>query len=211
MWKRAEILASLVTCGWHVHAAPTHDTCNLETFISLALPGVEVDSIRTAVLQYEELDYNRSSPTNFWPEILTDVGPFCQVNITYTHIGWNDTILTTVALPLTWNGRLLGIGGGGWAGGRVSEQPYASAKGWASVTTNAGHTDDSSRVEPSWGLTAPGNIDWYALVDFASVALDEAGTLGKSAVSAFYGQPPNYSYWNVSLPNPPDMTRRRLK
>lgn len=40
---------------------------------------------------------------------------YCNVAVTYTHPGWNDTIHTQVLLPAAanWNGRYQGIGGGG--------------------------------------------------------------------------------------------------
>ena len=43
-------------------------------------------------------------------------------------------------------------------------------------------------------MVSEGNLDWYALVNFASIGLDEAASWGKSASSAFYGTPPSHSY-----------------
>lgn len=39
-------------------------------------------------------------------------------------------------------------------------------------------------------------MNWVALQNFASTTLDDAATLGKEVVKAYYGKDPDYSYWN---------------
>ena len=130
---------------------------------------------------------------------VTDVS-FCNVTVTYTHPGQNDEINVEMWLPTqTWNGRMLGVGGGGWnAGGEafiLSNMTLGGgiADGYAALTTDAGHTSPDPR---EWGLVSPGNVNMYLLQDFAAVSLNDLAVIGKSLIESFYGQPPKYSYWS---------------
>jgi poly(3-hydroxybutyrate) depolymerase len=119
------------------------------------------------------------------------------VLITYTHPGYNDTINTLIWLPdfATWRGRFLGAGGGGWTTGADNVTlAWAASEGFAVATTDGGHTADTALED--WAQISPGNVNWVSLQNFASTTLDEAATLGKAAVHAFYGHRPAYSYWN---------------
>ncbi len=123
---------------------------------------------------------------------------FCNVSVSYTHPGYNDTINVQVYLPQdNWNGRMQAIGGGGWQAGlnypALSGMAGAMGEGYASLSTDAGL---GSTYEPdSWALLSPGNINWALLQDLAAVSLNDASLIGKSLVNSYYGQPPVYSYW----------------
>lgn len=72
--------------------------------------------------------------------------------------------------------------------------------GYAAVNTDGGHpfTDDlfKAATDGSFGLASPGNVDWTALQNFASVALNDMVHLGKAITTSYYGKAPKYSYWN---------------
>ncbi|KAE8372966.1 Tannase/feruloyl esterase [Aspergillus bertholletiae] len=122
---------------------------------------------------------------------------FCNVTVTYTHPGKNDTIHATVWLPSSdWNNRLQGSGGGGFA--MRSEDPIlaeAVAQNYTVVATDGGH-DMNPVSSASWALNASGNVNMALLEDFAYVALGDAATIGKQVAAGFYGLAPRYSYWN---------------
>ncbi|KAF5019320.1 hypothetical protein F66182_8677 [Fusarium sp. NRRL 66182] len=167
-------------------------TCASDTFSSIKLANAEMLSItaNSTAVELPEL------PKNEWPSNSTETVPVCQVVIQYTHPGWNDTINTYVYLPVSgWNGRFVGVGGGGWSTGDVSNLAQPAAKGYSAVTTDGGHLL-ANRQELDWALTSPGNLNWYELQNFAAVSLDDAATLGKAATAAFYGREPKYSYFN---------------
>ncbi|KAI9642624.1 hypothetical protein NHQ30_009429 [Ciborinia camelliae] len=137
----------------------------------------------------------------------TNITPleFCNVTLTYTHPGQNDTINVKIFLPSSssWNGRFLGTGGGGFAtGGFDSTLALSVLQGYAAAGTDGGHyTDGSGRGSTvlsaqDWALISPGNVNLYLLQDFASVSLNDMTVIGKSVVASFYGQAPEYSYWN---------------
>jgi hypothetical protein len=122
---------------------------------------------------------------------------FCNVNITYTHPGYNDTIHVQVWLPLKgWNQRFQGTGGSGFVTG-VFDQALAPAvaQGYSAVSTDGGHELNVTSAA-AWALVSPGNVDWNLLQDFASTALNDMTVLGKAVTKSYYGTAPKYSYWN---------------
>ncbi|KAH6629574.1 Tannase/feruloyl esterase [Boeremia exigua] len=119
---------------------------------------------------------------------------FCNVTLTYTHPGQNDNIKVWLGLPLAWNERFYGAGGGGWNTGFPSEMVYSLSKGYATVATDGGH-DAFRQPADEWGLLSPGNVNLYALQNFASVTLNDMTVLGKQLTEAYYGKPISKSYW----------------
>lgn len=122
---------------------------------------------------------------------------FCNVTVTYTHPGKNDTIHVAVWLPLYhWSGRLQGSGGGGYAmrhdDGYLAE---AVARNFSVVATDGGHAVVTP-VSTSWSLDADNNVNMNLLEDFASIALNDAALIGKQVTHGFYGHGPHHSYWN---------------
>jgi feruloyl esterase len=114
------------------------------------------------------------------PSVSVENVDYCNITVTYTHPGQNDRINVEAWLPLDWNERLMAVGGGGLVAGRFVLSYFfmagAIGQGYATVTTDAGTSTD-----PATGLTElllePGNIDWNAVQNFGSRALnDEVGT-----------------------------------
>jgi hypothetical protein len=169
--------------------------CSQETFASVSLPHGDIISLVT--------ELNSTLPAeqtvNTWPIFTNTTTLTCKVTIQHTHPGWNDTVTSYIWLPAeNWNSRFLGMGGGGWATGNLDNLGYAVWQGYAAVTTDGGHTNEVADDLEVWAHTSKGNINWYAIQNFAAVALDDATTLGKAATEAFYGSGPEFSYWTVS-------------
>lgn len=115
---------------------------------------------------------------------------FCRVQATLTPTRDSD-IKVEVWLPSSgWNGKLVGIGNGIWAGSiSYSEMGPTLAQGYAVVATDTGHTGNGLTAE--WAVGHP-----EKLVDFASRAIHLMTVTAKQAIQDFYGQAAKYSLWN---------------
>ncbi|KAJ9621688.1 hypothetical protein H2203_007177 [Taxawa tesnikishii (nom. ined.)] len=123
----------------------------------------------------------------------------CQVNITITHPGVNDTVYNQVLLPLSgWNGRFQGVGGGGFLAGVFSSLAPIAAQGYSCASTTAGlPTWGNAESDASaWALVSEGNVNQYLLIDFAYRSIHDMSVIGKAVTHSFYGAAPEYSYWN---------------
>jgi hypothetical protein len=157
--------------------APT-DPATCEALASLALPEV------TAI--YAEL------VTTGTAEEEADLPVFCRVALTV-----EPSINIQVWLPTdTYNGRFQAVGGGGWAG-VISYPAMATAlrEGYATASTDTGHVETGD-VGGSFALSAPGELNWQLIEDFASRSLFEMTEKAQTLVEEFYGEPAEYSYWN---------------
>ena len=122
---------------------------------------------------------------------MTNLPPFCRVAGTIAPTS-ESQILFEVWLPLeNWNGKFAGIGNGGWAGtisyGQVQDQ---LRRGYAAASTNTGHQAGPLLDAAKFAFDHP-----EQLIDFAYRAHHETTIRAKALVTAFYGKPPEKSYW----------------
>jgi hypothetical protein len=175
--------------------------CTSATIPPITVFGIEVLSIHVT----ERANYADWIPS---PAMSIPVGvqsvSFCNVTVTYTHPGQNDTIQTWIFLPLDdedWNGRYLGNGGGGYVTGVPDALFGPVSQGYAAASTDGGHTvyGDGLKIGTTsdwWALLSPGNLNWVHIQDFASRALGDMPKIAKQIIEGFYGTPPKFSYWN---------------
>jgi hypothetical protein len=171
----------------------TTKACTNTAFASLKLPNVKLISVDSVVA-----DASWPAPSdliNAFPSTRNGTTEVCQITVTYTHPGQNDTINTWIWLPVnSWNGRFVGMGGSGWVTGTASSLAQPVFEGYSAASTDGGHSASASLE--SWVLNSNGDLNWQLLKDFSSVAVDEAASLGKAATKLFYGSLPKYSYFN---------------
>jgi feruloyl esterase len=96
-------------------------------------------------------------------------------------------------LPDAWNGRVLGIGGGGWQGNVTLQaaQPGLS-RGYATLQTNGGH--DAPTAAGQNAFAAAFDTSWAkdnpeAVTDFAWRAVHLTSVIGKDVAARYYGKP----------------------
>lgn len=121
---------------------------------------------------------------------ITGLPDFCRAVITLP-----DAVSVEAWVPSTdWNGRFLGVGGGGYAG-TISWDAMAGAlrRGYATASTDTGHQGGTRNQ--MFAFTEQGTLDWSAIQNFASEALFEMTRIGKAAPETLYGRPPEFSYW----------------
>src|SRR5215471_8317352 len=92
----------------------------------------------------------------------------CRVTAITTHPPTGDKVRIWIGIPTSnWNGRFLGIGGGGFLGG-----------------------------SGSFALDPNGRLNWQLIRDNAHVGIHEMTVTGKALAQAMYGAAPRYSYFN---------------
>ena len=115
--------------------------------------------------------------------------PFCRVSASAMPTSDSD-IKIEVWMPVSgWNGRLQGLGNGGFAG--LIDFPnlgVAMSKGYAATATDAGHA--GSPTDATWALGHPEKV-----VDFGHRGIHEMTRVAREAVRAFYGRQPRRSFF----------------
>ena len=124
---------------------------------------------------------------------------FCRVAATLKPTS-DSNIRIEVWLPLSgWNGKFMGVGGGGFAGNIMYVGRFAGAmglvdavrRGYAAATTDSGH--DASKPEEAGGSFALGHPE--KVIDYGYRAVHLMTVRGKEITKAFYGAAPKHSYF----------------
>ncbi len=127
-----------------------------------------------------------------------NVPAFCEVTAAVKPVE-GSKITVVYRLPDNWNGKMLGLGGGGWAGNIVLPTAIPGlAKGFATAQTNGGH-DVTNVWDTAWAANPE------ASKDFSYRAIHVMTDLGKQVVAKYYGQPQKRAYFQAA---PPAAARR---
>jgi len=151
-------------------AAPDESSC--EALASHPLQGIQVES--AAIVKDHE-----------------SLSDFCAIRGTI-----EPTIGFEMRLPLHgWNGKLFQSGCGGYCGAVMADKPGwsntingALQKGYAAITTNAGH--QAGMGDASWALDNPQAVALYA---HQSIPLTDDAA--QQLVKVFYGSEPQRNYF----------------
>lgn len=119
-----------------------------------------------------------------------DLPAFCRIQATLTPTPDSD-IKVEVWLPASgWNGKLVGIGNGVWAGSiSYFELGRPLSRGYAVVATDTGHVGTGLS-----GDFAVGHPE--KLIDFGYRAVHGMTVAAKAAIKDYYGDGPKMSFWN---------------
>jgi feruloyl esterase len=119
---------------------------------------------------------------------------FCEVTATLSPVP-GSRIGVVFRLPAAWNGKLLGLGGGGWAGNlRLEAAAEGLRQGYATAQTDTGHVS-ADPTDLAWALAAPGVLNAAAADDFAFRAVHQMTVSGKQAVALYYGRTIDKAYF----------------
>ena len=101
----------------------------------------------------------------------------------------NSAIHVTYRLPENWNGKMLGLGGGGWAGNeKIEPATPGLTAGYATAQTNGGHDVDNV-WETAW------SVNPAAVTDFSHRAIHVMTDVGKAVVAKYYGRAQSQAYF----------------
>lgn len=162
-------------------------TC--ESLRSLKLPGATITS--AAKLAAGQFAVPRGPGADMQGPFTRGAEPaelpaFCRVQITA-----QPAIRIEVWMPAAgWNGEFEAVGNGGKAGS-ISYSAMATAlrEGYATSSTDTGHRGNGSDTE--WAFHNPGLI-----ADFAYRAVHDMTVTAKAVISAYYGKPQKYSFFD---------------
>jgi len=120
-------------------------------------------------------------------------GNTCRVTAVVNHPPAADRVTVYMALPVkNWNGRLYGMGGGGFMAGIPLLLNIPASQGFVSVVTDAGHAGGSG----SFALdTVQNRLRWQEIRDFAYQGIHDMTVVAKGLTEAYYGKPAAYSYF----------------
>jgi feruloyl esterase len=119
---------------------------------------------------------------------------YCEVTA-MLHPVPGSNIGVVYRLPDNWNGKMLGIGGGGNAGNvTLAGAAQGLTKGFAVIETDTGHPSAVS-TDASFMFTSPGKTNRVALEDFGFRAIHEMTVVGKSVIGHYYSKLPAKAYF----------------
>ncbi len=119
---------------------------------------------------------------------------FCEVQMTIRPVTGSQ-IGAIYRLPANWNGKVLGIGGGGFSGNlTLNAAANGLSRGYAVIQNDMGHASTGA-LDPAFTIKAPGQPNVEGIIDFGHRATHVATLVGKSLVSSYYGRAPQHAYW----------------
>ena len=118
----------------------------------------------------------------------------CEVQTSITPVP-GSKIGAVYRLPANWNGKVLGIGGGGFAGDvRAASAAEGLTRGYAVIQNDLGHAG-AGVLDPSFAIDAAGKHNVEGIVDFGHRATHLATLIGKQVATSFYGRAPERAYF----------------
>jgi feruloyl esterase len=177
-------LASLLLAANAV--AATDDACD-------KLNGLAISGAKIILAQTVEAGRFAGPPSAFTGRDLTtfykNVPAFCRV-VGIAAPTADSNIRIELWMPSAgWNGKLQGIGNGGFAGLiDFMQLGVAVSKGYAATATDTGH--EGTPIDAAWARGHPEKV-----VDFGHRGIHEMTRVAKEAVHAFYGKSAQRSYF----------------
>jgi len=169
--RAGAMCAALIVSLACAHNASAAASC--ESLSMLSLPNTTFTLVKTV------------PPGGFPPQKLP---AFCRVAATLRPSADSD-VKMEVWLPVEgWNGKLLAVGNGGWAGSiEHGAMGQALTRGYATASTDTGHEGEGG----SFALGHP-----EKLIDYAYRSEHEMTVTAKALIAAYYGNGPRFSYFN---------------
>ena len=119
---------------------------------------------------------------------------FCEVRATISPVA-GSKVGAVYRLPANWNGKVLGIGGGGFAGNlSIAAATNGLSRGYAVIQNDMGH-ESAASLDPSFAIKGPGQPNVEGIIDFGHRATHVATDVGKKLTASYYGRAVQHAYW----------------
>lgn len=129
-----------------------------------------------------------TSASGKWVAEANGLPGFCEITAALSPAA-GSTIGVVYRLPASWNGKVLGFGGGGWIGNiALPTAAEGLRKGYATLQTDGGHP-----IGNVWDNAWAANPEQAK--DFSYRAIHEMTVAGKALVAAYYGLPHRRAYY----------------
>jgi feruloyl esterase len=169
-------------------SAQVADKPACESLASLALTNAKVtvaQSIAEGMFAGPPSPSTRADLSAFYKKLPA----FCRVAVEATPTADSDIKIEVWLPAFGWNGKLQGVGNGGFAGQiDFLQMGSALSHGFAAAATDTGHS--GTGVDAGWALGHPEKV-----IDFGHRGIHEMTRVAKAAVRAFYGSTPQHSYF----------------
>jgi feruloyl esterase len=186
MKSRTGLFLSLCLSAALLYALPVQAQQSCENLASLKIPNLTITSAKALPAGWELPTQEGFINTKAGQKVAV---PFCRIEA-YSAPSKDSHIGIEVWLPLSekWNGKFFGVGNPGFIGSLARGALAGNvAQGWATASTDTGHVDDTAK----WAIGHPEK--W---ADWGHRAVHEMTVAAKAFINAYYGKPPQHSYWN---------------
>ncbi len=166
--------------------APAADSC--QRLAGLAIPNADIAMatvVAAGAFNGPPNAYTGQDLSWFYKRLPA----FCRV-VAHAHPSADSDIAIEVWLPLAgWNGKLQGVGNGGFAG-QIDDFELGAgvAKGYAAVATDTGHA--AAVWDASWALDHPEKV-----ADFGYRGIHEMTRVARLLINEYYGSAPRRAYF----------------
>jgi feruloyl esterase len=176
----------LVSFALPAAAAAASSTC--EGLASLGLPDGKITSA-SLVAAGQFTPPAGGMPMMGGPAVFKNAPSFCRVTATLAPTPDSDIKIEVWMPAENWNGKLVGIGNGVWAGTiNYSALAEPLSRGYATVATDTGHV--GSGMDAGFAV---GHRE--KLIDFGYRAIHEMTVKAKTILAAYYGKKESLSLW----------------
>jgi feruloyl esterase len=161
------------------------------TVTTTAAPATDV---ACEALKAASFDHTTIVSTTMTPaDAAASTPAFCEVTATISPVP-GSRIGVVYRLPENWNGKMLGLGGGGWAGNvQLARAMQGLKNGYATAQTDAGHPIPATAPDV-WRPDKWGTPETFA--DFSYRAIHEMTAVAKAVVAKYYGKPQTNAYFH---------------
>jgi len=183
-------IAAMFACSTQAQDTPPA-TNSCEALAKLALPQAKItsaESVAAGALAIPGMANSAQATA-----IVKSLPAFCRIAVVSTPTADSDIKIEVWLPAANWNGKFQGQGNGGFAGAiDYRSMGVAITQGYASASTDTGHTAAAGGPSATWALGHPEKI-----TDFGYRAIHLMTQIAKSLVAAYYGSNPQHSYFSA--------------